>query len=104
MIKINLMFLIIILLIAVLSSLVRPSFGFIHVHESISKKVNKKIKKRRTNFCVAYLNIAQVNCTAGQSVCADLSQCIPSNFLCDGRVDCEDGSDEKVKKLYCCSY
>ena len=43
MIKINLMFLIIILLIAVLSSFVRPSFGFIHVLESISKKANKKI-------------------------------------------------------------
>nr|BDQ29913.1 very low density lipoprotein receptor c3 [Scyliorhinus torazame] len=40
-------------------------------------------------YCVA----ANVTCTAADFVCQN-RQCIPSRWLCDGNVDCKDGSDE----------
>ena len=46
-----------------------------------------------------FLGVDKLNCTSGLSVCSDMSQCIPSKYLCDGRIDCEDGSDEKVKNM-----
>ena len=34
-------------------------------------------------------------CPAGQVQCRDLRLCVQSSQLCDGRLDCEDSSDEQ---------
>merc|ERR1712198_259362 len=33
--------------------------------------------------------------TWGTEPCADRKECIPGHYFCDGRVDCNDGSDEQ---------
>lgn len=61
-------------------------------HETFGKYYASNLLKSKINIFYS----GKLECTAGQSVCPDFSHCIPSNFFCDGRKDCDDGSDERV--------
>ncbi|XP_060648094.1 very low-density lipoprotein receptor-like [Drosophila nasuta] len=39
------------------------------------------------------------NCSQGEWQCVD-KECIPTNSLCDGKIDCSDGADEALAQCY----
>uniref|UniRef100_A0A1A9W8J7 EGF-like domain-containing protein n=1 Tax=Glossina brevipalpis TaxID=37001 RepID=A0A1A9W8J7_9MUSC len=47
-----------------------------------------------TAFNTSYWHSTQRNCTQFEFTCKMDNSCIPLNFMCDGKRDCYDGSDE----------
>lgn len=43
-----------------------------------------------------------VQCLPGYEQCADYMTCVPQTLLCDGVNNCQDGSDENLKRCGKC--
>ena len=50
-------------------------------------------------YCSDYVNCTKFGSSAFQ--CADKKQCIPIELLCDGYVQCEDGSGRCLQFMQC---
>ena len=46
------------------------------------------------NYRYLYVTAKPLKCPSSQFQCADKSRCIPTRWQCDGKEECDDGSDE----------
>lgn len=51
----------------------------------------------RSNMLIDEMYCEEYQCSQGYWKCEDDMECIPSDDVCDGTVDCYDASDEHVK-------
>lgn len=70
-----------------------PAFLFYFLFSYISD-ILPTLECYTINLCICFVTVAHLHCTERQFMCGTRRMCIPARWVCDGRRDCSDGSDE----------